>query len=411
MPQMGVSVSEGTITKWLKQPGEAIARDEALLEISTDKVDTEIPSPGDGVVGELLVAEGETVEVGTLLATILPAGAAVPDAAPEPVVPVQESAAPAPIPGAVVEPPAEAPLAPPPPADEAPGAASGNGRTFVSPVVARIAAEHGVDPQTVTGTGTGGRVTKKDILTHIEAGGAAATAAAPAPAAPAPAPAPVPAPAAAPSSHRRPLPRRRPRRPWRLRPRRPPDATRAAAPCGRGRGADERDAARRDGAHAPLARHLGPRHERDRGGHVEGRRGPRAAEEGVPVLVRRQPDLPRLHRQGDGRDAAGLQVDQRRDPRREDHHAPVRQPRYRGLARGRQGPDRAGDQERAGPEPARDSAGNRRSRRPGTNQEAPTRRRARRDVHDHEPGRLRHVPRHPDHQPASGGDPRHLCRS
>ena len=75
MPQMGVSVSEGTVTKWLKQPGDTIARDEALLEISTDKVDTEIPSPGDGVVGELLVAEGDTVEVGTLLATILPVGA------------------------------------------------------------------------------------------------------------------------------------------------------------------------------------------------------------------------------------------------------------------------------------------------------------------------------------------------
>ena len=75
MPQMGVSVSEGTVTKWLKQPGDAISRDEALLEISTDKVDTEIPSPADGVVGDLLVAEGDTVEVGTLLATILPVGA------------------------------------------------------------------------------------------------------------------------------------------------------------------------------------------------------------------------------------------------------------------------------------------------------------------------------------------------
>ncbi len=197
MPQMGVSVSEGTITKWLKQPGEAIARDEALLEISTDKVDTEIPSPGDGVVGDLLVAEGETVEVGTLLATILPAGAATEAApVPEPVAAVAEPVVPD---EPAVEASVQAPLAPPPPADEAPGAASGNGRTFVSPVVARIAAEHGVDPQTVTGTGTGGRVTKKDILTHIETGGAPAAAAGPAPAAaPAPASAP-PAPAAAPA--------------------------------------------------------------------------------------------------------------------------------------------------------------------------------------------------------------------
>ena len=77
MPQMGVSVSEGTITKWLKQPGEAIAQDEPLLEISTDKVDTEVPSPGEGVVAEILVAEGETVEVGTVLAVIAPAGSAV----------------------------------------------------------------------------------------------------------------------------------------------------------------------------------------------------------------------------------------------------------------------------------------------------------------------------------------------
>ncbi len=92
MPQMGVSVSEGTITKWLKQVGEPIARDEPLLEISTDKVDTEVPSPGEGVVSQILVAEGQTVDVGTVLATIAPAGSAVaepaaeapPPAAPEP---------------------------------------------------------------------------------------------------------------------------------------------------------------------------------------------------------------------------------------------------------------------------------------------------------------------------------------
>ena len=81
MPQMGVSVSEGTITKWLKQPGDAVAQDESLLEISTDKVDTEVPSPGDGVVAEILVGEGQTVDVGTVLAIIAPAGAAVADVA------------------------------------------------------------------------------------------------------------------------------------------------------------------------------------------------------------------------------------------------------------------------------------------------------------------------------------------
>src|SRR5215204_3607964 len=82
MPQMGVSVSEGTITKWLKNEGEPIARDESLLEISTDKVDTEVPSPGEGVVAKIMVQEGETVEVGTVLAVIAPAGSEVPASAP-----------------------------------------------------------------------------------------------------------------------------------------------------------------------------------------------------------------------------------------------------------------------------------------------------------------------------------------
>ena len=134
MPQMGVSVSEGTITKWLKQPGEAIAQDEPLLEISTDKVDTEVPSPGEGVVAEILVAEGETVDVGTLLAVIAPAGSAVaePAAAPAPEPPPSLRAgagragragrgAPSPCRGRPHPQPAAAP------------AASGNGRTSSRP--------------------------------------------------------------------------------------------------------------------------------------------------------------------------------------------------------------------------------------------------------------------------------------
>src|SRR3989442_4202918 len=87
MPQMGVSVSEGTITKWLKQEGDPVSADEALLEISTDKVDTEVPSPGEGVLQQILVQEGETVDVGTRLAVIAPEGAAAPpseEAPPEP---------------------------------------------------------------------------------------------------------------------------------------------------------------------------------------------------------------------------------------------------------------------------------------------------------------------------------------
>jgi pyruvate dehydrogenase E2 component (dihydrolipoyllysine-residue acetyltransferase) len=196
MPQMGVSVSEGTITKWLKQVGEEVQADEALLEISTDKVDTEVPAPASGVVSEILVEEGQTVNVGTLLARIGgEAGASAP-AAPPPEPATQQAADES---EAVAQETAE-----PAPAT-APPAQSGNGKSFVSPVVARIAGEHGIDPAQVPGTGTGGRVTKKDILAFIESGApaqqqpaappAAAPQSAPAPAAP-PAPAPPPAVAA-----------------------------------------------------------------------------------------------------------------------------------------------------------------------------------------------------------------------
>src|SRR5918999_1504816 len=218
MPQMGVSVSEGTITKWLKQVGDTIEADESLLEISTDKVDTEVPSPASGVVQEILVQEGETVEVGTRLAVIGPEGGAPAEAPPAP---AEEEAPPEPATQAAadesmaaasegvgdVAPAAsqEEAAPPPPPAPPQQPAAqpSGDGRTFVSPVVARIAAEHGVDPGQVPGTGAGGRVTKKDILGFIESGAQAAPAAPPQeePAAPAPAPPPAEpvAPAAAPA--------------------------------------------------------------------------------------------------------------------------------------------------------------------------------------------------------------------
>ena len=179
MPQMGVSVSEGTITKWLKQEGEAIARDEALLEISTDKVDTEIPSPGEGVVAKILVQEGETVDVGTILAVIAPEGAVVEtpaapapaeDLPPETATQASDDETNAAARAETTAAPAAASTTP-----ETPPAAAGsdNGRTFVSPVVARIASEHGVDPSAVPGSGRGGRVTKKDILAFVESGGQA----------------------------------------------------------------------------------------------------------------------------------------------------------------------------------------------------------------------------------------------
>jgi len=201
MPQMGVSVSEGTVTKWLKREGEQIAADEPLLEISTDKVDTEVPSPGEGVVAQILVQEGQTVEVGTRLAVISADADGAPADAPEPEPPVPATQAAADEAAAVSS--AEVAVTPTQaePEEEAEHepelAADGHAaeRTFVSPVVARIAAEHGVDPSSVEGTGRGGRVTKKDILEFIERGGAKEAAAAPAPP-PAPAEAPVVRPAA-----------------------------------------------------------------------------------------------------------------------------------------------------------------------------------------------------------------------
>jgi pyruvate/2-oxoglutarate dehydrogenase complex dihydrolipoamide acyltransferase (E2) component len=209
MPQMGVSVSEGTITKWLKQEGEHIAADEPLLEISTDKVDTEIPSPAEGVVQQILVREGETVDVGTKLAVIAPEGAAVkaeaaPEAEPEPPAPAPEEVATqeAADEAAAVSS-AEVPTTPTRAEPEAAPDGDGRGaeKTFVSPVVARIAAEHGVDPGQVPGTGRGGRVTKKDILAFVETGAppkameeAPAPPAAPPPVVLAPAEEPVPIP-------------------------------------------------------------------------------------------------------------------------------------------------------------------------------------------------------------------------
>jgi pyruvate dehydrogenase E2 component (dihydrolipoamide acetyltransferase) len=215
MPQMGVSVSEGTITKWLKAEGEQIEADEPLLEISTDKVDTEVPSPASGTVTQILVQEGETVEVGTKLAQIggAPAGNGQAQAAPPEPATAEAAAESAAASGAegetptaeVVEEatPAEPAPAPPPtpaaPPEAAPaGDGVSDGKSFVSPVVARIASEHGVDPSRVHGSGRGGRVTKKDILNFIEQGPPAE--------APAEAPAPAPEPAAAPAAPAAPPP-------------------------------------------------------------------------------------------------------------------------------------------------------------------------------------------------------------
>jgi len=201
MPQMGESIFEGTITKWLKKPGDRIERDEPLFEISTDKVDAEIPAPSAGVLKEIKVSEGQTVPIQTVVAVIdaVGASAGAPATAPAPAPAVTpapaaqrpetpKAAAPAPpapaaAPAAPVAPIAAAPQ-PPPPTSTAP-AGRGNGKEVrSSPLVRRLAKEHQVDLAGIAGSGAGGRVSKKDILAALESGSAR-------PAAPAPAAAPA----------------------------------------------------------------------------------------------------------------------------------------------------------------------------------------------------------------------------
>jgi 2-oxoglutarate dehydrogenase E2 component (dihydrolipoamide succinyltransferase) len=200
---MGESIFEGTITKWLKKPGDKVERDEPLFEISTDKVDAEIPSPSAGVLKEIKVGEGQTVPIQTIVGVIDAAGSAA--EAPAPVKPGAPAPASAKAPAAVAPAPAAprpaAPAAAAAPVAAAPASSSSTGeRIHSSPLVRRMAKEHGIDLSTVEGTGAGGRISKQDIEAVIAAASAPA-AAAPAYSAPAPAassrPAPPP-PAAAP---------------------------------------------------------------------------------------------------------------------------------------------------------------------------------------------------------------------
>ena len=237
MPQLGETVVEGTILKWLKQEGDQVSLDEPLFEISTDKVDTEVPSSAAGVLTKILVPEGETVAVGTEVAEIGEAGAAAssdvapaagqPAGAPAPPAPAAEAPA-APGEGEAPAPAAEAPAAPGAPAPSAPAAKApaaapapepvpsqmaastqaapppdrGPRSQILSPLVRRLATEHGVDLSRVTGTGTGGRITKNDVLGFVSSRGQAAPAATIPPPAPAPAAsqAPAPQPAATPAA-------------------------------------------------------------------------------------------------------------------------------------------------------------------------------------------------------------------
>jgi pyruvate dehydrogenase E2 component (dihydrolipoamide acetyltransferase) len=216
MPQLGETVTEGTITKWFKAVGDSVAEDEPLFEVSTDKVDSEVPSPVSGTLQEIKVQEGDTVDVGVVLA-VIGDGEAAPAAEPEapaqeaeapaeepaPAEPDAEDAAPSEAPAAEEGAPAEAPAAEesapaaepepepqPAAAQDAPAAktASGGVGKLLSPVVRRLIAEHKLDPDQIAGTGIGGRITRNDVLAAAEGRAPGAPVAAePAAAAPAPA--------------------------------------------------------------------------------------------------------------------------------------------------------------------------------------------------------------------------------
>jgi 2-oxoglutarate dehydrogenase dihydrolipoamide succinyltransferase (E2 component) len=216
MPQMGESIAEGTITKWLKKVGDRVERDEPLFEISTDKVDAEIPSPGAGTLTEIRANEGDTVEVNTVVAvldgdgagaassaSVAPAAKSAPPQPPAvapPPPPVETKPTPAPPPPAPT--PAAAPMPPAAPAPAPPAEATVEDlrRTKSSPVVRKIAQVHNVDISKLEGTGQSGRVTKNDILSYIESGPAAPAATPASAATPAPAATPSRQPEAAPAA-------------------------------------------------------------------------------------------------------------------------------------------------------------------------------------------------------------------
>ncbi len=225
MPQLGETVTEGTVTKWLKNVGDSVAQDEIIFEVSTDKVDSEVPSSAAGVLTQILVQEGETVDVGTVLAIVsaegeapapqpqaAPAPASTPEPQPQAAPAPQPAPAPAPQPQAARTPepqpqaapapqPAPAPV-PQPQAAPAPAPATSgseeNGSLLLSPVVRKLINDNGIDPSQIVGTGAGGRITRSDVLQYLDKVATDGERQAPQPQA-APAPAPAPQPQAAPA--------------------------------------------------------------------------------------------------------------------------------------------------------------------------------------------------------------------
>src|SRR6266571_2968771 len=182
MPQLGESVTEGTVDHWLKNEGDFVKRDEPLVEVVTDKVNAEIPSPFEGKLVKITAAQGETVRVGAVIAQIETGAAAA--GAPAGQAPVKQAPSEAGVSQAAAEAPGPAPKdaesSPTPPSGSlAPSAAGGDGGVRLSPAVRKLAAEHNIDPSTIQGSGMGGRVTRDDILAVV--GSSAGAAAAPAP--------------------------------------------------------------------------------------------------------------------------------------------------------------------------------------------------------------------------------------
>ena len=418
LPQLGETVTEGTITQWFKQVGDTVAADEPLFEVSTDKVDTEVPSPVAGTLTEIRVQEGETVEVGTVIAVVGDG-----DGAPaEPPAPGRRGGAGrggagrggagSRSRGASAEEPAgrgagrrrprqpagrgagsrrEPAPAPEPRRRAAPSSAKG---MLLSPVVRRLVNEHGLDPAAITGTGPGGRITRDDVLDHIDKAGAEPA-------------------GSGTRAGREPAERgsRRPKagahRPRRRRRRRPQPARRRrrSRPASATRRSSCRRSASSPAQHMIMSKGGQPaRLQRRRGRLRQRRHDPRRRSRTSGSGRGLQPHLPAVHQPGHDRRPRRVPAPQRQRRRERARRAQLRRPRHRRRPRLR-GAHRAGHPRRRDQAAAGHRPGDQRPRRPGADEEADARRDQRRHVHDLQQRLGRVGADDADHQPAAGGDP------